>query len=198
MGTENVETKGFASLFNCAFISTERMGDPDYDIVTPFLFMMDMSMLGVGVGFDTKGSTKSLTIHRPKNRFYKLDDKGILRTIHHKVEDSREGWVNSLRAVLEAYLKPDHDLPRFDYEDVRPCGVPIKKFGGTTSGPVPLREMHDELIKVLDKFAGMTLTSDELFTEFGLKGVSLLSALILDIMNIIGNCVVSGNVRRSA
>ena len=46
--------QGFAAaLNNCAFVSTLDLDD---DRVHPFTFLMDASMLGVGVGFDTKGA----------------------------------------------------------------------------------------------------------------------------------------------
>ena len=47
-----------AALNNCAFVSTQ---DIDKDLVRPFEFLMDATMLGVGVGFDCKGAGK-LTI----------------------------------------------------------------------------------------------------------------------------------------
>ena len=47
-----------AALNNCAFVSTE---DIDKDLTLPFEFLMDATMLGVGVGFDCNGAGK-LTI----------------------------------------------------------------------------------------------------------------------------------------
>lgn len=43
--------KLYAALNNCGFVSTEDMAN---DPSAPFAFLMDASMLGVGVGFDTK------------------------------------------------------------------------------------------------------------------------------------------------
>ena len=40
-------------LNNCAFVSTESFKG---EFSSPFCFLMDASMLGVGVGFDTKGA----------------------------------------------------------------------------------------------------------------------------------------------
>jgi len=47
---------------NCAFVTTKHI---DEDFTQPFTYMMDMSMLGVGVGFDTKGKSK-ITIKEPE------------------------------------------------------------------------------------------------------------------------------------
>src|SRR3989338_6555978 len=56
MGSEVTEERGlYAALNNCAFVSTESL---DQDLSKPFTFLIDMSMLGVGVGFDTKGAGK--------------------------------------------------------------------------------------------------------------------------------------------
>ena len=54
MGTPITEEKKlFAALNNCAFVSTESFKG---EFSSPFCFLMDASMLGVGVGFDTKGA----------------------------------------------------------------------------------------------------------------------------------------------
>lgn len=41
------------------------------------------------------------------------------------VPDSREGWVESLRLLLEAHFK-GVSRPEFDYSIIRPRGTPIK------------------------------------------------------------------------
>ena len=54
MGTPITEEKNlYAALNNCAFVSTKTLKE---DYAKPFCFLMDASMLGVGVGFDTKGA----------------------------------------------------------------------------------------------------------------------------------------------
>ena len=63
MGTSIItEKKLFAALNACSFVSTENI---DTEFTKPFEYMMDMEMLGVGVGFDTKGAGK-LIIQEPK------------------------------------------------------------------------------------------------------------------------------------
>ena len=97
MGTDFVETRGGMALNNCAFASTE---DIETKGSLAFIWSMDALMLGVGVGFDTRGADK-ITVKEPK-------PDGI-----YVIPDSREGWVESLRLLLDAYLwgKP---LPEFD------------------------------------------------------------------------------------
>ena len=70
----------------------------------------------------------------------------------------------------------------FDYSKIRPAGEPISGFGGVASGHEPLEEVHNDIRKVLDKNSGDPITI----------------TTIVDIMNLIGKCVVAGNVRRTA
>ena len=78
-----------AALNNCAFVSTE---DLELNPTRPFEFLMDASMLGVGVGFDTKG----------RDRVMILGPKEEVEV--YRIEDSREGWVNSVSKLLKAYF----------------------------------------------------------------------------------------------
>ena len=94
MGTEFVHAKkNSAALQNCSFLSTEHISTRSvHDATWPFVRLMEMSMLGVGVGFDTKGADK-LTIHQP------LEEVEVF-----VVEDSREGWCESVGKLLESYF----------------------------------------------------------------------------------------------
>jgi hypothetical protein len=62
MGTAITEEKHlYAALNNCAFVSTlpSKIYDKDERVdkfIESFTFLMDSAMIGVGVGFDTKGS----------------------------------------------------------------------------------------------------------------------------------------------
>jgi adenosylcobalamin-dependent ribonucleoside-triphosphate reductase len=131
---------------------------------------MEASMLGVGVGFDDKGADKDFVIYEPKG------EEAFA------VPDTREGWVESLSLIINAYLRPDQKMPVYDYSEVRPAGVPIKTFGGTAAGHEPLEKLHNYIRKLFTGRAGEKVTRTD----------------IADIGNLIGVCVVSGNVRRSA
>ena len=166
MGTEFIARHGSMALNNCGFASTE---DLSRKYSKAFEFVMDALMLGVGVGFDTKGAGK-IKIRAPH--------EGKFDFI---IPDSREGWVEGLKVMLEAYFL-GKKVPKFDYSLIRPAGTPIRGFGGIASGYGPLKEMYDDIEKLLAARVGNPITSLD----------------ILDIMNYIGKCVVSGNVRRSA
>ena len=169
MGTPIVnKERNSAALQNCAFVSTMEMTKANPS--RPFAFLMEASMLGVGVGFDDKGADKDFTIYAPQGEETYV------------VPDTREGWVESLSLIINAYLRPDQKNPVYDYSEVRPAGVPIKTFGGTAAGHEPLEKLHNYIRKLFDGRAGEKVTRTDL----------------ADIGNLIGVCVVSGNVRRSA
>ena len=166
MGTKFIEERTAAGLFNCAFRSTKEISTKGGYL---FSWMMDALMLGIGVGFDTLGAG-TVTITEPK---YTNDV--------HIIDDSREGWVNSVHMLLNGFLLGGK-VPHFDYGAIRPAGALIKGFGGTSSGAGPLKELHDSL--------------RELYTP--IIGELIDSVTIVDTENLIGRCVVAGNVRRSA
>lgn len=171
MGTEFVMQgeNGGAALQNCAFVSTADIdrNDPGF----PFAWVMDALMLGVGVGWDTKGKWKDLAIYKPWPE-----------TKLHVIPDTREGWAESVRVLINSYLKPNQYKIVFDYSEIRPQGSPIHGFGGTASGPAPLMKIHEQMSSIFESEVGLTVGS----------------RCIADLMNLIGTCVVAGNVRRSA
>jgi hypothetical protein len=166
MGTEFIARHGSMSLNNCGFASTD---DIDLKYSKAFQFVMDALMLGVGVGFDTKGAGK-ITIQKP------IEDHFTFQ-----LPDSREGWVEALKLIIEAYFLGKR-MPKFDFSLIRPAGQPIRGFGGIASGPEPLIDMLKNIQEILEARIGQPIRSLD----------------ILDIMNLIGKCVVAGNVRRSA
>ena len=169
MGTPIVnEQKNSAALQNCAFVSTNEM--TKLNPGKPFAFLMEASMLGVGVGFDDKGADKGFEIYEPA---------GFQEYV---IPDTREGWQESTVALINSYLKPEQPIWEFNYDQIRPYGTPIATFGGTASGPEPLFKLHGAIRKLF----------------MGRKGEQLTRKDLADIGNLIGVCVVSGNVRRSA
>jgi ribonucleoside-triphosphate reductase (thioredoxin) len=170
MGTQIVNVhKNSAALQNCAFVSTAEMTKANP--AKPFTFLMEASMLGVGVGFDDKGADKEFTIYEPTKAY-----------VPDVIADDRESWARATGDLINSFLKPDQNPIQFDYTLIRPLGSPIKTFGGTASGPVPLIKLHEAIKKIFLGRAGEKLTRKD----------------IADIGNLIGVCVVSGNVRRSA
>jgi adenosylcobalamin-dependent ribonucleoside-triphosphate reductase len=167
MGSDVVWKKGAGALLNCAFVSTQ---DIDEHFSDPFVWGMDLSMLGVGVGFNTSGVGKVKFVE-PK-----------YTTAVHVVADSKEGWAEIVRVILEAFVGKEKIPENIDYSEIRPKGSPIKTFGGIAPGPDPLIECVNDLKSFLIERIGKVITAPD----------------IVDIMNMIGKCVVSGGVRRTA
>jgi hypothetical protein len=164
-----MERKNSASLQNCAMVSTRDIDRNDPGSL--FAWVMDALMLGIGVGFDTVGQEKDLSIYAP------TEPASV-----YEIPDTREGWVESVRLLLNSFLRANQPIQEFNYDLIRPLGAPIKGFGGVASGPKPLMDLHTMIRKVIGSRAGEKLDS----------------RAIVDIVNLIGTCVVSGNVRRSA
>jgi adenosylcobalamin-dependent ribonucleoside-triphosphate reductase len=164
-----MEKRNSAALQNCAMVSTKDLDKNDPGAL--FAWVMDALMLGIGVGFDTLGAEKNFPIYSP-----------VEPEVTYEIPDTREGWVESIRLLLNSILRPNQNIQKFDYSLVRPEGAPIKGFGGTASGPAPLIKLHEQLREVVG----------------GRAGEKLDSRAIVDIINLIGTCVVAGNVRRSA
>lgn len=165
MGTDAVEAHGGAVLNNCAFLSTR---DPRSDV---FAKLMNLTMLGVGVGYDTLGAGKKVIVP-PQSHVSKIT-----------IDDTRQGWVDSVDDLLNSYfVSGQSPTIEFDYSLIRPAGQPIKRFGGVSSGPEPLKRLHESLRELCDSYAGKRIDS----------------TFIVDACNLIGRCVIAGNVRRSA
>jgi ribonucleoside-triphosphate reductase len=170
LGTPTVDKFGANSLLNCWNVSINS--------VKSFLFLFENLMLGGGVGF----SIRREDIHElPRIK------KGV--NITHKntkdadfiVPDSREGWIHLLEKVLEAFFIKGNS---FNYSTIliRGAGEKISGFGGIASGPQILLDGIEKINKIFQIREGKKLRSID----------------VLDICNIIGGIVVSGNVRRSA
>ena len=164
-----MEKRNSSSLQNCAMVSTRDLDRNDPGAL--FAWVMDALMLGIGVGFDTLGQDKKMAIYAPTES-----------EATYEIPDTREGWVESVRMLINSFLRQNQSIQLFNYDLIRPLGAPIKGFGGVASGPAPLIDLHTRIRNVIGSRAG----------EF------LDSRAIVDIINLIGTCVVSGNVRRSA
>jgi adenosylcobalamin-dependent ribonucleoside-triphosphate reductase len=164
-----MEKRNSASLQNCAMVSTRDIDRNDPGAL--FAWVMDALMLGIGVGFDTLGQDKQMSIYAP------TEPASI-----YEIPDTREGWVESVRLLINSFLRQNQPIQQFNYDLIRPLGAPIKGFGGVASGPEPLIDLHTRIRSVIGSRAGEALDS----------------RAIVDLVNLIGTCVVSGNVRRSA
>lgn len=170
MGTKTVNKLGLLSLQNCAFTI---VNEP----IRPFTWAMDALMLGSGVGYNIQ---REYVYELPKPKRVKITREDT-KDADFIVPDSREGWIELLRRVLEAHFIIGKG---FSYSTIciRGKGTTIKGFGGLSSGPEDLCSGMSDISKIINARAGKKMRPID----------------CLDIMNIIGSIVVSGNVRRSA
>lgn len=164
------ERIGGAALNNCWYLNSSEW--------TNFVIAQDLLMLGGGVGLSVE--------HKFVSKLPKIK-RGVV--IEHKptkdadfiVPDSREGWCELLRRVLEAYFGTGKG---FSYSTVciRGYGEPIVGFGGVASGPIDLIKLMTNIGLILNPRAGNNIHP----IDAG------------DILCAIGEMVVAGNVRRSA
>jgi len=171
LGTKTVDKLGLPSLQNCSFVTVNQP-------IRPFTWAFEMLMLGSGVGFNIQ---KENVYQLPKLKGKIKIERKETNDADFIVPDSREGWVKLLGKVLKAHF---YNGEGFSYSTVcvRGKGAIIKGFGGTASGPEELCWGMQEIHKILNSRSNKKLRPID----------------CLDIMNIIGFIVVSGNVRRSA
>ena len=152
------------SIYNCSYL-------PVADI-DAFVEALTISMNGCGVGYSVE---KKYVEQFPRVR----RQKG-LSPINYLIDDSTEGWAQSLKFGLQTWFEGD-DV-QFDFSQLRPSGTPLKIKGGRASGPEPLRQMFDFMrARVLLR-----------------QGSFLRPIDAHDIMCAVGSAAVSGGVRRTA
>lgn len=204
-GNPTINEKFVSGNFNCAFTNIEKWTD-----LEDVFYLL---MVGTGVGIK---STKAMAQRMPKIRTNFNDFHEEYNTVYPETKvsesvlnvsgnsariiigDSKEGWTQALGMFFELLTTRKHEHVvniTFNYDYVRPHGERLHTFGGTASGPEPLREMFEGFGKVLRNEIDSTLAPIEV-DEKGYGHVRPVH--ILDIVNLIGYNVVVGGVRRTA
>jgi ribonucleoside-triphosphate reductase len=153
-----------ARLYNCSFLPIDH-----YLAFSELMFLL-LCGCGVGYSVQSKHVEKLPEITKPT------------KTRRFLVSDSIEGWADSVKALMKAYLagKP---MPVFDFSDIRPKGTPLKTSGGIAPGPEPLKDALHNIQKILDrKNTGEKLSTLE----------------VHDINCYLADAVLAGGIRRSA
>jgi len=150
-------------MYNCSYLPVD---DPK-----SFDEAMFILLCGTGVGFSVERQFIQQLPEVPE-----LYDSDTIIA----VKDSKEGWAKALRQVIA--LLYSGEIPKWDISNVRPAGSRLKTFGGRASGPAPLVDLFNFVIKMFKDSQGRRLSSIECH----------------DIMCKIGEVVVVGGVRRSA
>jgi len=170
LGTPTVERVGADSLQNCWHVAVNELNT--------FCFTFNELMLGGGVGYNI---TPEQVYGLPVVKYGVAVNRSDSSDVDFIVPDNREGWVDLLRKVLNAFFVTGKNLT-YSTVCIRPKGQPIKSFGGLASGSEELVSGISQIVAILQ----------------GRLHNKLRPIDCLDIMNIIGSIVVSGNVRRSA
>ena len=131
-----------------------------------------ISMCGTGVGFSVE-SKNIQSLPQIKNQTGK-------RLPTYVVPDSKEGWADAFTFGMKTWFNGD-DV-NFDFSLLRPAGARLKIMGGKSSGPKPLMDL-------------LGFTRERILRR---QGRHLRNIDAHDIICKIGECVVSGGVRRSA
>ena len=133
---------------------------------------MFILLCGPGVGFSVE--------HKYVDRLPEVPHRMFESASTIVVSDSKEGWAKSLRQVIA--LLYSGEVPKWNTDKVRPAGARLKTFGGRASGPKPLHELFEFVVRKFKCAAGRKLTTLECH----------------DIMCKVAEVVVVGGVRRSA
>ena len=150
--------------FNCSFIPVDHP--------RAFDEMVYILMCGTGVGFSVERQQVAKLPTIPDILYSK--DTVI------QVQDSKMGWAKAVKQLVSSLYAGN--VPELDVSKVRPAGAPLKTFGGRASGPKPLVDLYNFMVRTFQSAVGRKLTSVECH----------------DICCKIGDVVVSGGVRRSA
>lgn len=134
--------------------------------------IMYVSMCGTGAGW----SVESQNVQKFPQ--ISMQTGTVLPT--HVIPDDKEGWADALTLGMKTWAE-GNDI-EFDYSLLRPAGTRLKTMGGKASGPEPLQRL-------------LTFTRQKMFAR---QGRRLRNIDVHDIICMIGDCVVSGGVRRSA
>ncbi len=192
-GTPWIERQeNFSGAYNCT--STNLV---DWEA---FALMMDLAMMGCGTGAIIEPHLIArLPVVRNRLVIDAVSPIGITpaplrqETTTHTIEgnrvavrvgDTRAGWVESYRLLLELCSDErfDGDVHiSVDLSDVRPVGESLKGFGGMAN-PVKLGDLYGRVAQILAKAIGRRLTSVE-------------CCLLIDEAAV---TIVAGNIRRSA
>lgn len=196
IGGSEASKKTKLANFNCSFVVI--------DSIKSLCDLFYLLMVGTGVGVRilpsdvnklptfrddvtlfaqyNKNSTKQ------RGREYTITEQEDDMFVIH-IGDSKEGWVDALRAYLNFIASPsDCKNILIDYTEIRVKGATLSNFGGTASGYESILDMFTKIHNVIQN--GMFSSKPE--------NGKLRPIHCLDICNLIGQNVVVGGVRRTA
>jgi ribonucleoside-diphosphate reductase alpha chain/ribonucleoside-triphosphate reductase len=196
IGGSEASKKTKLANFNCSFVVI--------DSIKSLCDLFYLLMVGTGVGVRILPSDvnelprfrQNVILHHQYNKHSTkqkgrentyVETDGDMCIIH--IGDSKEGWVDALKAYLLCLVEPDgpsHIM--LDYTEIRVKGATLSKFGGTASGYESIMDMFTKIHEVIQRGK---------YSSLPVNG-KLRPIHCLDICNLIGQNVVVGGVRRTA
>ena len=160
-----IETKN-NRIYNCAYCPADSAVS-----VSEIFYNL---LCGSGVGF-------SVQSHHVAN--WKPAKKTV-GTAHYVVDDSIEGWADSIKFLLNSYSHggAPRGKPVFDYSQIRPEGALLVTSGGRAPGPAPLKTCHAKVQAILESRIGKRLRTIDVY----------------DMICHIADAVHAGGIRRAA
>jgi len=151
-------------MYNCCYLPID-----DLRSFSESMFLL-LGGTGVGYSVQNKHIEKLPEIRKP------------IKTRRYLIGDSIEGWADSIKALLSAYMK-GKSLPIFDFRDIREKGAALVTSGGKAPGPEPLKTCLHQLQTILDRKK---------------NGEKLTSLEVHDMLCFIADAVLAGGIRRAA
>ena len=159
--------KNHSRMFNCSFANVDRV-----EFFREYFFLL---LSGCGVGFSVQKHHIALLPPLPAR-----GAENELPVWHFHIEDTIEGWADSLHALFESFYQGKK--VEFDYSAIRARGTPLRTSGGKAPGHLPLKKALIKVEHLLENAAGRALRPIEVY----------------DINMFIAKAVLAGGIRRSA
>jgi ribonucleoside-triphosphate reductase len=155
-----------ARIYNCAYLPVD-----DYHAFSEALFLL---LGGTGVGYSVQyRHVEKLPCVQPKSK------SPIMKFV---IEDSIEGWADSVKALMKGYLETGYRY-EFDYSKIRDKGTRLVTAGGKAPGAAPLRACIEKIEGLMEGI------------EIGAKMTTIQAH---DVMCHLADAVLAGGIRRAA
>ncbi|MEZ0217376.1 MAG: ATP cone domain-containing protein [Rariglobus sp.] len=154
-------------MFNCSFSNVDRV-----EFFREFFFLL---LSGCGVGFSVQKHHIALLPALPTRA-----SAHDLPVWHYAVEDTIEGWADSLHALFQSFY--EGKKIEFNFSAIRPRGAHLRTSGGKAPGHLPLKQALIRIEAILEGATGRSLRPIEVY----------------DINMFTAKAVLAGGIRRSA